>query len=170
MPNVRYDPHTTATPSQRRAAVERELRRSRFERAVRPPTNPLAAPIEKVLDPPADRWAWFRIEEEIDPLQPRSPKIQEIQAATARHYGISRMDLISERRTANVVGPRHVAMYLSHALTLRSFPAIGRMTGNRDHTTVIHGVRKIEHLKETDAALAADIEAIKAIIADKTSQ
>ena len=64
----------------------------------------------------------------------------------ARQYNVSRSDLLSSRRTANVVRPRQVAMYLAKTLTLRSLPEIGRRFGGRDHTTVLHAVRKIEAL------------------------
>ena len=68
---------------------------------------------------------------------------------------------MSSRRTANVVRPRQVAMYLAKTLTLRSLPEIGRRFGGRDHTTVLHAVRKIENLVHNDAALAEEIELIK---------
>src|SRR5262249_3928224 len=70
----------------------------------------------------------------------------------------SRADLLSSRRTANVVRPRQVAMYLAKTLTLRSLPEIGRRFGGRDHTTELHAVRKIENLVGTNSALAEEIE------------
>ena len=79
----------------------------------------------------------------------------------ARQYNVSRADLLSSRRTANVVRPRQVAMYLAKTLTLRSLPEIGRRFGGRDHTTVLHAVRKIENLVSTDSALAEEIELLK---------
>jgi chromosomal replication initiator protein len=69
--------------------------------------------------------------------------------------------LLSSRRTANVVRPRQIAMYLAKTLTLRSLPEIGRRFGGRDHTTVLHAVRKIESLIGTDNGLAAEIEVLK---------
>src|SRR5262249_39146366 len=74
---------------------------------------------------------------------------------------VSRADLLSSRRTANVVRPRQVAMYLAKTLTLRSLPEIGRRFGGRDHTTVLHAVRKIENLVGNDAMLADEIEVLK---------
>jgi len=81
----------------------------------------------------------------------------------ARQYNVSRSDLLSSRRTANVVRPRQVAMYLAKTLTLRSLPEIGRRFGGRDHTTVLHAVRKIEGLVTggSDMALAEEIEILK---------
>jgi len=97
----------------------------------------------------------------IRPQEPRRVKIEDIQRIVARHYNVSRGDLLSSRRTANVVRPRQVAMYLAKTLTLRSLPEIGRRFGGRDHTTVLHAVRKIEHLVGNDTSLAEEIEALK---------
>jgi len=72
------------------------------------------------------------------------PSIGQIIKHCADDYGIRAHDLISERRTDNIVRPRQVAMYLAKTMTLRSFPYIGRRMGGRDHTTVLHAVRKIE--------------------------
>ena len=97
----------------------------------------------------------------IRPQEPKRVKIEDIQRIVARHYNVSRGDLLSSRRTANVVRPRQVAMYLAKTLTLRSLPEIGRRFGGRDHTTVLHAVRKIENLVGNDTALAEEIEALK---------
>ena len=97
----------------------------------------------------------------IRPQEPKRIKIEEIQRIVARQYNVSRGDLLSSRRTANVVRPRQVAMYLAKTLTLRSLPEIGRRFGGRDHTTVLHAVRKIENLVNNDAALAEEIELLK---------
>lgn len=97
----------------------------------------------------------------IRPQDPKKVKIEEIQRIVARHYNVSRGDLLSSRRTANVVRPRQVAMYLAKTLTLRSLPEIGRRFGGRDHTTVLHAVRKIEHLVGNDTSLADEIESLK---------
>lgn len=97
----------------------------------------------------------------IRPQEPKRVKIEEIQRIVARQYNVSRADLLSSRRTANVVRPRQVAMYLAKTLTLRSLPEIGRRFGGRDHTTVLHAVRKIENLVGSDTALADEIELLK---------
>jgi chromosomal replication initiator protein len=97
----------------------------------------------------------------IRPQEPKRVKIEDIQRVVARQYNVSRADLLSSRRTANVVRPRQVAMYLAKTLTLRSLPEIGRRFGGRDHTTVLHAVRKIENLVHTDTALAEEIELLK---------
>jgi chromosomal replication initiator protein len=97
----------------------------------------------------------------IRPQEPKRVKIEDIQRIVARQYNVSRADLLSSRRTANVVRPRQVAMYLAKTLTLRSLPEIGRRFGGRDHTTVLHAVRKIEGLVGNDAMLADEIEVLK---------
>jgi chromosomal replication initiator protein len=73
---------------------------------------------------------------------------------------------LSSRRTANVVRPRQVAMYLAKTMTLRSLPEIGRRFGGRDHTTVLHAVRKIEGLVGSDASLAEEVEILKRQLQD----
>jgi chromosomal replication initiator protein len=102
----------------------------------------------------------------IRPQEPKRVKIEDIQRLVARQYNVSRADLLSSRRTANVVRPRQVAMYLAKTLTLRSLPEIGRRFGGRDHTTVLHAVRKIETLVNTDATLADEIELLKRQLQD----
>lgn len=97
---------------------------------------------------------------------PRRVKIDDIQKLVASHYNISRADILSSRRTANVVRPRQIAMYLSKVLTLRSLPEIGRRFGGRDHTTVLHAVRKIEELAARDKGLAEVIELLKRILSE----
>ncbi len=97
----------------------------------------------------------------IRPQEPKRIKIEDIQRVVARQYNVSRSDLLSSRRTANVVRPRQVAMYLAKTLTLRSLPEIGRRFGGRDHTTVLHAVRKIEALVGKDIALNDEVEALK---------
>ena len=97
----------------------------------------------------------------IRPQEPKRIKIEDIQRVVARQYNVSRSDLLSSRRTANVVRPRQVAMYLAKTLTLRSLPEIGRRFGGRDHTTVLHAVRKIEALVARDTALSEEVESLK---------
>ncbi|MBB1090418.1 chromosomal replication initiator protein DnaA [Rhodopseudomonas palustris] len=97
----------------------------------------------------------------IRPQEPKRIKIEDIQRVVARQYNVSRSDLLSSRRTANVVRPRQVAMYLAKTLTLRSLPEIGRRFGGRDHTTVLHAVRKIEGLVSKDVTLSDEVESLK---------
>lgn len=97
----------------------------------------------------------------VRPQEPKRIKIEDIQRVVARQYNVSRSDLLSSRRTANVVRPRQVAMYLAKTLTLRSLPEIGRRFGQRDHTTVLHAVRKIEALALKDSDLNEEIKALR---------
>ena len=86
--------------------------------------------------------------------------IDDIQKATAEHYGMKQADLISERRNRAIARPRQAAMWLAKQLTTRSLPDIGRRFGGRDHTTVLHAVRRIEALKAGDAQLSRDLETL----------
>ena len=74
------------------------------------------------------------------------------------------MSLLSARRARQVARPRQVAMYLAKTLTSRSLPDIGRRFGGRDHTTVIHAVKKIEELKATDSQIAEDVELLRRML------
>ncbi len=96
--------------------------------------------------------------------EPRRVRIEDIQRVVARHYNVSRQELVSNRRTRVIVKPRQIAMYLSKTLTPRSFPEIGRRFGGRDHTTVLHAVRKIEELITADQKLNHEIELLKRLI------
>jgi chromosomal replication initiator protein len=84
----------------------------------------------------------------------------------ARHFSITRADVLSSRRTAIVVRPRHVAMYLAKSLTSNSLPEIGRRFGGRDHTTVMHAVRKIERTCADDPALRDELELLTRMLLD----
>ncbi len=96
--------------------------------------------------------------------EPKKVKIEDIQRLVANHYNVSRADILSSRRTATVVRPRQIAMYLSKILTLRSLPEIGRRFGGRDHTTVLHAVRKIDGLVGNDTSLAGEIDHLKRML------
>ena len=98
--------------------------------------------------------------------EPRRVRIEDIQRVVARHYNVSKADLLSSRRTRTIVRPRQIAMYLAKVLTPRSLPEIGRRFGGRDHTTVLHAVRKIEGMMEGDKMLADEIELLKRLIDD----
>ena len=91
----------------------------------------------------------------------RRVSIAEIQRHVAEYFNVRLSDLLSARRARAVARPRQVAMYLSKQLTSRSLPEIGRKFGGRDHTTVMHAVRRIEELRETDSGLDQDIENLR---------
>lgn len=92
------------------------------------------------------------------------PLIADIKQAVCAHYGLLPLDMTAHRRAGQVARPRQVAMYLTRQMTERSYPEIGRHFGNRDHATVIHAVRKVEHLISTDVEIAADVLAIRGVI------
>jgi chromosomal replication initiator protein len=94
----------------------------------------------------------------------RRVTIDEIQKRVAEHYNIRLADMHSARRARAVARPRQVAMYLCKQLTPRSLPEIGRKFGGRDHTTVMHAVRKIEELRASDRAMAEDIELLRRML------
>ena len=90
--------------------------------------------------------------------------IEEIRKRVAEHINIRVADMHSARRSRQVARPRQVAMYLAKQLTSRSLPEIGRKFGGRDHTTVMHAVKKIDELRETDTAFAEDIELLRRML------
>ena len=91
-------------------------------------------------------------------------RIEDILRIVSRHYKVPRNDLLSSRRSRDVVRPRQIAMYLAKSLTSRSLPEIGRRFGGRDHTTVLHSVRKVEQLMKDDGDLAQEIELLKRML------
>ncbi len=90
--------------------------------------------------------------------------IDEIQRRVAEFYNLKLSELMSDRRAREVARPRQVAMYLSKQLTQRSLPEIGRRFGGRDHTTVMHAVKRITDLKAADSELAADIDRLTRLL------
>lgn len=94
----------------------------------------------------------------------RRVTIEEIQKQVANHFNIRISDMHSARRARSVARPRQVAMYLSKQLTARSLPEIGRKFGGRDHTTVMHAVRKVEELKGMDPGFAEDVELLRRML------
>ncbi len=91
----------------------------------------------------------------------RKITVEEIQRKVSDHYNIRLSDLIGPKRVRTFARPRQVAMYLAKTMTSRSLPEIGRRFGGRDHTTVMHGVRKIEELKQQDSQIADDLELLR---------
>jgi chromosomal replication initiator protein len=88
--------------------------------------------------------------------------LTDIQRVAANHFGFTVPELLAHRREKKVALARQITMYVAKKLTLRSLPDLGRRFGDRDHATVLHAVRKIAQLAQTDAQVAADIAAIKA--------
>jgi chromosomal replication initiator protein len=94
----------------------------------------------------------------------RKVTIDEIIRKVAEHYNLRLTDMLSPRRARQVARPRQVAMFLSKTLTSKSLPEIGRRFGGRDHTTVIHAVRKIEELRTSDGSINEDVELLRRML------
>mmetsp|Transcript_23312 Transcript_23312/g.40483 ORF Transcript_23312/g.40483 Transcript_23312/m.40483 type:complete len:454 (-) Transcript_23312:512-1873(-) len=91
----------------------------------------------------------------------RKITVEEIQRKVSEHYNIRLSDMIGPKRLRSYARPRQVAMYLCKRMTSRSLPEIGRRFGGRDHTTVMHGVKRIEELKQQDGQIAEDLELLR---------
>jgi chromosomal replication initiator protein len=96
--------------------------------------------------------------------EPRRIKIEDILRVVSKHFGVSRSDILSQRRHRSVVWPRQIGMYLSKQLTQRSLPEIGRRFGGRDHTTVLHAIRKIDGVLKGNNKLRDEIEDLKRLL------
>lgn len=94
----------------------------------------------------------------------RKVTVEEILRKVAEHYNVRLSDLVGPKRLRAIARPRQVAMFLAKSLTTRSLPDIGRRFGGRDHTTIMHGIRKIEELRATDSQLAEDIELLRRLL------
>lgn len=119
-----------------------------------PQSEPEPAPLEEPKPSEIDQWCArqkARFLSVAVPVVDDLPvvAIDQIKRAVCRHFNISKMDLISERRTKNLTIPRFISFYLCKELTPRSLPEIGRQHGNRDHSTILHGIRRMTELINT---------------------
>ena len=96
--------------------------------------------------------------------QEKKLTIDEIQRKVADYYGLKVADLLSERRAREVARPRQIAMYLAKKMTPRSLPEIGRRFGKRDHTTVMHAVKKVEQLRAEDREIDSDVATLARLL------
>ena len=96
----------------------------------------------------------------------RRVTVEDIQKQVCTHFAIRMQDMHSARRARNIARPRQIAMFLAKNLTHSSYPEIGRKFGNRDHTTIMHAVKKVEDLMRDDNALADDVALLRSILAD----
>ena len=94
-------------------------------------------------------------------IEPKRIKVEDILRIVSRHFAVSKADILSDRRHRSVVRPRQIGMYLAKQLTSRSLPEIGRRFGNRDHTTVLHAIRKIDKEMGDNPHLKEEIEELK---------
>ena len=91
----------------------------------------------------------------------RKITVEEIQRKVSEHYNIRLSDMLGPKRLRSFARPRQIAMYLCKKLTSRSLPEIGRRFGGRDHTTVMHGVRRIEDLRNQDSQMSDDLDMLR---------
>ncbi|KAJ57364.1 chromosomal replication initiation protein [Actibacterium mucosum KCTC 23349] len=94
----------------------------------------------------------------------RKVTVEEIQRRVGEHFNVRLSDLIGPKRTRTIARPRQMAMYLAKQLTSRSLPEIGRRFGGRDHTTVMHAVKRIEELSARDNQIAEDLEILRRML------
>jgi chromosomal replication initiation ATPase DnaA len=156
-----------------RAHKERLIRLSTPRPKVEPKPEPRPIPVvefdtmqswikrQKAIPLPKSGEPWFSITAEFEVA---GPTIGKVMFAVAQHFNIPTHDLKGPYRTASIAYARQVAFYLSRKLTVRSFPEIGKKFGGRDHTTVLHGYRKIERLMKTDWTVAYDVAHAEALI------
>ncbi|MTI44695.1 chromosomal replication initiator protein DnaA [Roseibium hamelinense] len=126
--------------------------------------NRLVAHNQLTNQPITQEMAEMTLRDLVRSSEPRRVKIEDIQRIVSKHYNVTKADLLSARRTRTIVRPRQIAMYLAKVMTPRSLPEIGRRFGNRDHTTVLHAVRKIEELARADHALSQELELLKRML------
>jgi hypothetical protein len=174
------------TPTQIECMEKHKAFRAKIARQAKPDTGiscPSASakiPLVTLIEP--DITAWTEKQKEIPLPPPKEPwfhiieeigdtgiSIPEIQRAVAKDYNIQLAYMLSHRHQAVIVRPRQVAMYLSDEMTTATLPMIGRKFG-RDHTTIMHGVRKIRRLCTEDAVLCARIESIKTLITERHNE
>ena len=94
------------------------------------------------------------------------PAVNDVLLVVCQFYGVAYLDMISSRRDWTVMRPRQVAMYLAKELTLSAYPGIGKAMGGRDHTTAMHGCRKIAGLLLTDEPLADEVQILRMKVGD----
>jgi len=174
------------TPTQIECMEKHKAFRAKIARQAKPDTGiscPSASakvPLITLIEP--DITAWVERQNEIPLPPPKEPwfhiieeigdtgiSIPEIQRAVAKDYEIQLKYMLSHRHQASIVRPRQVAMYLAKEMTPATLPMIGRKFG-RDHTTIMHGVRKIARLCQEDDELMARIERLKASITERHNE
>jgi hypothetical protein len=143
-----------------RRIAERAYQAREILPAVIEPTPMVPEPVDVIALVPEDltpvppcavRVSWFAERIGVD----------RIKRAVAKEYNTTCMEIDSDRRTKEIVRPRQVAMYLAKTMTLMSLPQIARRFNGKDHTTILHGVRKIEKLVAVDPELAAKVQIIR---------
>ena len=103
--------------------------------------------------------AWVQAMKE-DPI-PKVVRIEDVKRVVCKRFMLNHRELVGSSRNRRVVRPRQIGMYLCREVTQRSLPEIGRKFGNRDHTTVLHALRKIKSLIEVDGEIAETVTVLK---------
>jgi hypothetical protein len=129
-----------------------------------PPPPPVKSWEERQREIPIPTVHWFSIIEDHPVLESRAPLVEDIQRVACRYFEVKRNDLLSPRRCQRIAYPRQVAFYLAKTLTRKSRPDIGRRFGGRDHTTILHGYRKIEGLIKSDWLVAYDVAHVEMML------
>lgn len=124
---------------------------------------PLEAPVPVVVVPTHPPEKPYLVKREI-------PMLQDIFEEVRLFYGIDKIEFLSKRRTGNIARARQIAVYLCREMTLKSYPEIGRQLGGRDHTTALHGARKIQGLLVGDERLADEIQIITIRINERVAR
>lgn len=157
------------TPSQLKFLEQRRARIARITEAAKiepepAPRNPvlaIAKPSTSIKTKPksdARLLSWVSDIEDVTTEAPNAGSpVERAMRVVAHHFGVSRVEMTSARRAQKIVLPRHIAMYVAKATTHWSLPEIGLMFGRRDHTTVLHAVRKIAALIKEDADLCREV-------------
>ena len=128
--------------------------------------NRMLAAYRLTAEPITIERAEYIVRDLMSSSEPKRIKIDDILKIISKHFGVNRSDLLSNRRNRSIVRPRQIGMYLAKNLTSRSLPEIGRRFGNRDHTTVLHAIRKVEQLMADDTTLKEEVELLKRLLRD----
>lgn len=148
--------------------LRRHLREPEPEPVVEVKPDPLPCSVAKTDKPFSLSYAYtFEPTGLLDGPPPLS--IRQIQRAVCMHFGMPRVELMARRRFMKIVRARQITMYLCRLLTSNSYPEIGRRFGGMDHSSVIHGIRKIEAALPNDQALRADVLALVTKLAPERS-
>jgi hypothetical protein len=157
--DVVHDDPYLSMPKEQRIAL-RKQRRAKLQSAFIPAPAPVALAFsERVVDPPTPKEPWFHIVEEIEPIPVVDfcPRVEDVMRVVAVHFGITRLDLMSDRRTKDLVLPRHIGFYLCKTLTAKSYPFIAKRFGYYDHSVGCFAVKKIRRLIQSDDKVAAHV-------------
>jgi hypothetical protein len=115
--------------------------------------------VEPVVEVIEEECVVESLEAQIEEIHPISLRL--IQGVVCRHFGMRYMDLVSQRRTAEIVWPRQIAMWLCKAMTMRSLPEIAKQFGGKDHTTVLHAVQKVERMSKEQESFLATLDELR---------